>query len=159
MKINFLKINVCSVVMLAMSLVFSQTNDEISKSNESIKEGVLRYQMSKCLESDVTVVFLLSDHGKDFSDEFMERFKTEGVVVKKASARAESEATHEFIDKESGKIAVQLTIDKLKVTGDDAAEVEGSCGFASWAAKGYRYALIREKNDWIVKRSNSTWVF
>jgi hypothetical protein len=159
MKIDFLKLNVCSVVMLAMSLGVSQTIDEISNSNESIKEAVLRYQMSKCLESDVAVVFLLSDHGKDFSEEFMRRFKTEGGSVKKVSARADSEATHEFIDKESGKIAVELRIDNLKITGDDAAVVEGSCGFASWAAKGYRYSLMRGKNEWIVKRSNLVWVF
>jgi hypothetical protein len=31
--------------------------------------------------------------------------------------------------------------------------LQGSCGLASFAAKGYRYSLIREKNEWLVKRS------
>ncbi len=52
-----------------------------------------------------------------------------------------------------------LRVDKLKVTEEDKAEVEGSCGFASSAARGYKYTLAKEKSEWVVKRAASRWVW
>jgi len=86
-------------------------------------------------------------------------FTDDSVSVKKRSALAKSEATNEFIDKESGKFAALLSIDKLRVVEEGKAEVEGSCGYADWAARGYRYSVVREENRWMVKRADPTWVF
>ena len=147
-------------LVLVLSLTFvGQKSNEQDSAKESIMETVFRYQMNHCSENGSTLVFFLSDQGKDFPDEFMRRFKDDAELVKKGSARSESEKTHEFIEKESGRIGVLLRIDKLKVISDDEAEVEGSCGFASWAARGYKYFLIKNRKEWIVKRDVSTWVW
>jgi len=47
----------------------------------------------------------------------------------------------------------------LKKLMMNKAEVEGSCGYADWAARGYRYSVVREENRWMVKRADPTWVF
>lgn len=72
---------------------------------------------------------------------------------------AQTEQTHEYIDKESGKFVALLSVDKLKSLEENRAEVLGSCGYADWAARGYRYELVKEKKRWVVKRSDSTWVW
>ena len=89
----------------------------------------------------------------------MRRFVGEKASVKKRSSMGSSAATNEFIDKESGKFAVLLSVDKLKAIDEDKAEVEGSCGFASWAARGYKYDLVKEEKGWIVKRAEPAWVW
>ena len=89
----------------------------------------------------------------------MKRFADDSVSVKRRSVLAKSESTNEFIDKESGNFVALLSIDKLKFIDEGRAEVEGSCGYADWAASGYRYSLVRENNRWIVKRADRTWLW
>ena len=88
----------------------------------------------------------------------MKRFAEDSVVVKKKSALAMSEATNEFIEKESGEFAALLSISKLKFLPDGSVQVEGSCGYADWAARGYKYSLVKEEKRWIVKRADLTSV-
>ena len=147
--------------MLLVAVPISGQNSEQKKEfDPDVVESVFRYQITQCAEGmTLTAVFLLSVQGKDPSDEFMKRFAKESVSVKKKSAVANSEQTNEFIDKESRKFAAVLSVDKLKFLEDGKAEVEGSCGYADWAARGYRYSLVREKDRWIVKRADFIWVW
>lgn len=150
----------CRLVLipLTMLVVFAGQNSKQKEEFDSeIVESVFRYQITQCAENTSLKVFLLSVHGKDPSDEFMKRFADDSVRVKKRSDISKSE-TNEFIDKESGKFAGLLSIDKLKLLEEGRAQVEGSCGYADWAARGYRYSLVIEKNRWIVKRADPTWV-
>jgi hypothetical protein len=153
---------ICSlpfVLILLMSVVAASGQDSNQKGefDSEIAESVFRYQITQCAENMSVTVFLLSVRGADPSDEFMKRFADESVSVKKRSALATSERTHEFIDKESGKFVALLSLDKLKFLEENRAQVEGGCGYADFAARGYRYDLVREKNRWIVKRANPTW--
>jgi hypothetical protein len=145
------------LTMLVTVSISGQNSEQKEEFDSGIVESVFRYQITKCAENTSLTVFLLSLHGKDPSDEFMKRFADDSVSVKRRSVLAKSEPTNEFIDKESGKFVALLSIDKLKFIDDGRAEVEGSCGYADWAARGYRYSLVREKNRWIVKRADSTW--
>lgn len=146
------------IVLIALSSVFGQQPTEDEELSNAVFESVFRYQMNHCSENS-SVVFLLSDHGKDPSDEFMKRFLDDKTRVKKKSGIADSSATNEFIEKESGKFAVLLSIDKMKILEGDKVEVDGSCGSASWAARGYKYTLVKEKKEWLVKRAEPTWVW
>ena len=150
-------------LMLLMSGVPVSISGQNSEQNEQfdpeILESVFRYQIKQCAENTSLTVFLLSVRRKDPTDEFMKRFVDESVSVKKRSVLAKSEKTNEFIDKESGKSAALLSFDKLKLLDDGSAQVEGSCGYADWAARGYKYSLVREKNRWIVKRADFTWIW
>lgn len=150
------------VLMLLMLVVPAYVSAQNSAQKEQfdpeILESVFRYQIKQCAENTSLAVFLLSVHGKDPSDEFMKRFDGESVTIKKRSVLAKSEKTNEFIDKESGKSAALLSFDKLKLLEEGTAQVEGSCGYADWAARGYKYSLVREKDRWVVKHADSTWV-
>ena len=142
------------LLMLVVAVsIFGQDSDQKEEFDSEILESVFRYQITQCAENMSLNVFLLSVKGIDPSDEFMKRFADETVSVKKRSVLAKSE-TNEFIDKESGRFAALLSFNKLKFFEDGRAEVEGSCGYADWAARAYRYSLIREKNLWIVKRAD-----
>lgn len=148
------------LILLTMFItVAGQDTKQIEQVDSSIAESVFRYQIKKCAENTSLKVFLLSLQGKDPSDELMKRFADDSISVKKRSALATSETNNEFVDKESGKPAALMSIDTLKFLKDGGAEVEGSCGYADWAARGYRYSLVREENRWIVKRADPTWVW
>jgi len=155
-------IRLCRLVLIPLTVVVAvagQGSEHKEDLDSSIVESVFRYQIKQCAEDTSLKVFLLSVRGKDPSDEFMKRFADDSVKVKRRSSLAKSEATNEFIDKESGTFAAVLSIDKLRVLEDGKAEVEGSCGYADWAARGYRYSVVREKNGWMVKRADPTWVW
>lgn len=138
--------------------ISGQNSEQKEQFDPEILESVFRYQIKQCAENTSLTVFLLSVRGKDPTDEFMKRFVDDSISVKKRSVLARSEKTNEFIDKESGKSAALLSFDKLKLLDDGSAQVEGSCGYADWAARGYKYSLVREKNRWIVKRADFTWI-
>ena len=140
-------------------VVAGQKSEQKEEFDPGIVESVFRYQITQCTENTSLKVFLLSLQRRDPSDELMKRFAKDAVSVKKRSALATSEATNEFIDKESGKCAALLSIDRLKLLPDGSAEVEGSCGYADWAARSYRYSLVREEKRWIVKRADLTSVW
>lgn len=147
------------LIILAMLVtVAGQKSEQKDEFDPGIVESVFRYQITQCAENTSLKVFLLSLQGRDPSDELMKRFAEDSVSVKTRSALAMSEATNEFIDKESGKFAALLSIDKLKFLPDGSAEVEGSCGYADWAARAYKYSLVREEKRWIVKRADLTSV-
>jgi hypothetical protein len=147
-----------SLTLLTVSICGQKAvqNEEI---NPGIVESVFRYQIAKCAENTSVAVFLLSVQGKDPSDEVMKRFAHEAAWVKKKSSLGKFEATNEYIDKESGKFAVLLSIDKLNLMEENQAEVAGSCGYADFAARGYKYSLVREEKGWIVRRAEPTWVW
>ena len=147
------------LTMLVAVSICAQDSEQKEEFDSGIVESVFRYQITKCAENTSLTVFLLSLRGKDPSDEFMKRFADDSVSVKRRSVLAKSEPSNQFIDKESGKFVALLSIDKLKAIDESRAEVEGSCGYADWAAQGYRYSLVREKNRWIVKRADPTWVW
>ena len=143
---------------MVLVAVAGQSPEQKEEFDSSIVESVFRYQIKQCGDNTSLKVFLLSVRGNDPSDEFMKRFDDDSVKVKKRSALAKSEATNEFIDSESGKSAALLSIDKLRLFEEGKAEVEGSCGYADWAARGYRYSVVREANRWMVKRADPAWV-
>lgn len=126
---------------------------------ENIAEAVYRYQMQHCYREGPPRVYFLQRAGKDPADKFMNRFKDAEPPVKKRSQIGNLDGGNEFMDKETGKFAVLLGVDKIKRLGDDGAEVEGSCGAASWAAKGYKYSLTLEKDKWVIKEVEPTWVW
>lgn len=155
-------IRLCRLILIpltAVVVVAGQSSEQKEELDSSIIESVFRYQITQCGENTSLKVFLLSVRGNDPSDEFMKRFADDSVMVKRRSALAKSEATNEFTDNESGKSAALLSIDKLRVLEEGKAEVEGSCGYAAWAARGYRYSVVREKDRWMVKRADPNWVF
>ena len=155
-------ISLCRLVLIPLMVfvaVAGQSSEQKEELDSSIVESVFRYQITQCGENTSLKVFLLSVRGNDPSEEFMKRFADDSLSVKRRSALATSEATKEFIDKESGKGAALLSIDKLRLLEEDKAQVDGSCGYADWAARGYRYSLVREKNRWMVKRADPTWVW
>jgi hypothetical protein len=157
---KFKSITVILVLTMTSLVSFAQDPEPKSQLDESILEAVFRYQMVKCHSSSVPVTFFLSNQGKDPSDSFMKRFKNDESPVKKRSELGNDVTpTNEFMDKESGKFGVLLSVDKFKMTGEADAEVEGSCGFASWAAKGYKYRVILEEKVSKVKTSELTWVW
>jgi hypothetical protein len=136
----------------------AQDSEPRSAEGEKLMEAVFRYQIKTCSPNTGKKVFLLSDSGKDLSDEFMSRFKDSDPPVKKQSVMGTSEANNEFIDKGSGEPATLLVIDKIKWLGGGKAKVEGSCGFASLAGQGYKYELVLEDEKWVVKGVEPTWV-
>ena len=146
-------------MFLVATSISGQNSEQKEEFDLEILESVFRYQIAQCAENTSLTVFLLSVKEKDPSDEFMKRFADESVSVKRRSALTKSERTHEFIDKESGKFAALLSFDKLKFLEEGRAQVEGSCGYAEWAARGYRYSLVREEKRWIVKRADPTWIW
>ena len=152
-------ISLIAFTLVLPTAVFAQpTLTQKEEFDPDIVESVFSYQITQCAENTSLRVFLLSLQQRDPSDELMKRFADGSVSVKRGSALAVSEGTNEFIDKESGKFAALLSIDKLKILPDGSAEVEGSCGYADWAARSYRYSLVREKKRWIVKRADLTSV-
>ena len=154
-------IRLCRLVLIPLMVlvaVAGQSPEQKEELDSSIVESVFRYQIKQCGDNTSLKVFLLSVRGNDPSDEFMKRFADDSVKVKKRSALAKSEATNEFIDSESGKSAALLSIDKLRLLEEGKAQVEGSCGYADWAARGYRYSLVREKDRWMEKRADPGWV-
>jgi hypothetical protein len=152
-----------AVILISLRLVSpsicAQKPGQNKEFNPEFVESVFRYQIIKCAENMSVAVFLLSVQGKDPSDEVMKRFADDAIRIRKRSMLGQSDATHEFIDKESGKFAVLLSVDKLKLIGEDRVEVSGSCGFADGAARGYKYSLVKEENGWIVKRAKPTWMW
>ena len=155
-------IRLCRVVLISLMMLVAiagQNAEQKEELDSGIVESVFRYQIKQCGDNTSLTVFLLSVRGKDPSDEFIKRFADESVSVKKRSVLAKSEATNEFIDKESGKSAALLSIDKLNLPEEGNAQVEGSCGYADWSARGYRYSLVREDKRWMVKRADPTWVW
>ena len=155
-------IRLCRLILIPLTVVVvvaGQSSEQKEELDSSIIESVFRYQITQCGENTSLKVFLLSVRGNDPSDEFMKRFADDSVMVKRRSALAKSEATNEFTDNESGKSAALLSIDKLRVLEEGKAEVEGSCGYAAWAARGYKYSVVREKNRWMVKRADPTSVW
>lgn len=152
---NFLML----LILVVPVSISGQNSEQKEQFDPEILESVFRYQIKQCAENTSLTVFLLSIHGKDPSDEFMKRFTEESVSVKKRSVLAKSEKTNEFIDKESGKFAALLSFDKSKLLDESSAQVEGSCGYADWAARGYKYNLVREKKRWIVKRADLAWLW
>jgi len=155
-------IRLCRVVLIPLMMLVAiagQNSEQKEQLDSGIVESVFRYQIKQCGDNTSATVFLLSVSGKDPSDEFIKRFADESVSVKKRSVLSKSEATNEFIDKESGKSAALLSIEKLNLLEEGKAQVEGSCGHADWAARGYRYSLIREEKRWMVKRADPTWVW
>ena len=120
-------IRLCRLVVIPLMVlvaVAGQSSEQKEELDSSIVESVFRYQIKQCGDNTSLTVFLLSVRGKDPSDEFIKRFADESVSVKKRSVLAKSEATNEFIDKESGKSAALLSIDKLRVLEEGKAEVE-----------------------------------
>jgi len=155
-------VRLCRLILIPLTVlvtVAGQSSEQKEELDSSIVESVFRYQIKQCGDNTSLKVFLLSVRGSDPSDEFMKRFADDSVTVKRRSALAKSEATKEFIDNESGKSAALLSIDKLRLLEEGKAEVEGSCGYADWAVRGYRFSVVREKNRWMVKRADPTWVF
>ena len=151
-----LPVLILQVMFVTVAGLNSQQKEEF---DPGIAESVFRHQIKECAENTSLRVFLLSLQGKDPSDELMKRFAGDSITVKKRSALARSETNNEFIEKESGKSAALLSIDKLKLLKDGGAEVEGSCGYADWAARGYKYSLVREEKRWIVKHADPTWIW
>jgi len=155
-------IRLCQLILIPLTVlvaVAGHSSEQKEELDSSIVESVFRYQIRQCGDNTSLKVFLLSVRGNDPSDEFMKRFTDDSLSVKRRSALAKSEATSEFIDNESGKFAALLSIDKLRVLEEGKAEVEGSCGYADWAARGYKYSVVREKNRWMVKRADPTSVW
>jgi hypothetical protein len=150
-----------AVILISLSLVSPSICAQKPRQNEEfnpeIVESVFRYQITKCAENMSVAVFLLSVQGKDPSDEVMKRFADDAIRIRKRSML--SDPTHEFIDKASGKFAVLLSVDKLKLIEEERAEVSGSCGFANGTARGYKYNLVKEENGWIVRRAKPTWMW
>ena len=142
------------LLLVVAASIFGQDSDKKEDVESEIIESVFRYQIKQCAENTTLTVFALAVHSNDPSDEFMKRFAKESVTVKKRSDLKQTEQTHEFIDKESGRFAALLAFNKLKLFEDGGAEVTGSCVYADWAAKTYRYSLIKEENRWIVKRAD-----
>ena len=151
-----------AVILISLRLVSPSICAQKPRQNEEfnpeIVEAVFRYQITKCAQNTSVAVFLLSVQGKDPSDEVMKRFADDAIRIRKRSMLGQSDPTHEFIDKESGKFAALLAVDKLKLIEEDRAEVSGSCGFP-YGARGYKYSLVREENGWIVKRAKPTWMW
>ena len=141
-------------LLVVPASIFGQESDKKLDVESDIIESVFRYQIKQCAENTTLTVFSLSIYKNDPSDEFMKRFAKEAVTIRKKSDLAQTEQTHEFIDKESGRFAALLDLNKLKVLEDGIAEVTGSCVYADWAARTYKYRLIREENRWIVKRAD-----
>ena len=148
------------IVLISLTLlpvsICGQKPVQNEEFNAGIVEAVFRYQITRCAENISVAVFHLSIYGKDPSEEFMERFADDVVPVKKKSALGKFQATNEYIDKESGKFAVLLSIDKLRLMEENRAEVAGSCGY-SGGTRGYKYSLVKEEKGWIVKRAEPTW--
>jgi hypothetical protein len=155
--IPYRRLLVFALTLVVALSTFGQTEQK-EEIDAGILEAVFRYQVSQCAENRSLKVFLLSVLQKDPPDEFMKRFADDSNI-KRRSALAKSPPTNEFIDKESGKPAALLSIDKIKLIDPDRAQVEGSCGYADWAARGYRYSLVREKDQWLVKDADPTWVW
>ena len=156
--LNSIRLYLIGLILLFMPVIAAGQNSELKEEVDlSIAESVFRFQIKQCAAEMTLRVFLLSLNGGDPSDDFMKRFVDDSVRIRKRSVLAQSKETHEFLDKTSEEFAALLSIDKLKILDEGSAEVDGSCGYADWAARGYRYSLIREGNRWIVKRADSTW--
>ena len=104
------------IPLMVLVAVAGQSSEQKEELDLSIVESVFRYQIRQCGENTSLQVFLLSVRGNDPSDEFMKGFADDSLRVKRRSALAKSEATNEFIDKESGKSGALLSIDKLRFT-------------------------------------------
>jgi hypothetical protein len=153
-------IHVCRLVLILLFMpviAAGQNSEQKDDMDLSIAESVFRFQIKQCAAETTLRVFLLSLNGGDPSDDFMKRFADDSVRVRKKSDLVKSKETHEFLDKTSGEFAALLSIDKLKFFDEGSAEVDGSCGYADWAARGYRYTLIKQENRWIVKKADSKW--
>jgi hypothetical protein len=156
---------ICRLIATALLLlipfaghpVFGQEGESGRAEEEKIMEAVFRHQIQHCSPKSRKVVYLLSLAGKDPADEFTSRFKDDDLTVKKQS-ELKSNELGEFIDKETGKPALLLRIDKIKRLGAAEAEVEGSCGAAGWSGEGYKYTLFLEEQKWVVNKAEIIWI-
>ncbi len=150
------------VSSLGIPSVFGQK--VVSEGELKIMEAVYRYQIAHCTESDTSnrVFFVGIYDGKtekNPSDQLLDKLKDIEPKIKKYSDMDRSGNNNQFVDKQTGQPAVLLSIEKLKWIGDAEAEVLGSCGFAEWAAHGYRYRVVLDNTRWRVDAVNPTWVF
>jgi hypothetical protein len=127
-------------------------------------DAVYRYQIEQCTKEVAAerVLFIGIYDGKaekDPSDELIDVLKDIQPKVNKYSGMDRLGKNNQFTDKQSGRPAMLLSIEKIKWMAETEAEVQGSCGFAEWAAHGYSYKVLLDGGRWKVQDSKHTWVW
>lgn len=107
--------------------------------------------------------FFLSVYEKDPSNNLMDRFEGHEPPLKRVSEceisaiAAGSSAIH-VVDSNTGEPGLICRVKRIRWVSDTEAEVEGGYYAGGRAASGYLYRVVREGEEWVVKKETLQWV-
>jgi hypothetical protein len=108
-------------------------------------------------------VFFLSVYDKDPSNNLMDRFEGHEPPVKRVSeceisAKTAGGSDIHVVDRDTGEPGLICRVERITWVSDTEAEVEGGYYAGGRAASGYLYRVVREGEEWVVKKETLQWV-
>ena len=120
--------------LLLFPFISSQSPTSVNIESRSIEEAkiaeaVYHYQIQQCHPEMADKIYFLGLYDgkdeKDPTDELMKGFKGHNPPVKKHSQMLHAGKNNEFMDKESGRPAVLLSIEKIEWQSETKVEGRG----------------------------------
>jgi hypothetical protein len=129
---------------------------------DDVREAVFRHLFdhnASGMQKNAKVFCLQIEGKQDPSSELLRRFDGNEPRVKQASLCAfkPGHARGGVVD-ETGAPGLIFRVDTIQHTGENAATVEGGYFEAGLSASGNVYELVREGNQWIVKKDTMKWI-
>lgn len=129
---------------------------------DDVREAVFRHQFdhnASGLQKNAKVFCLQIEGNRDPSPELLRRFDGNDPRVKKASLCTfkPGHARGGVVD-DTGSPGLIFRVDAIQHSGDDSAIVEGGYFEAGLSSSGNVYELVREGNQWIVKKDTMKWI-
>jgi hypothetical protein len=133
--------------------------------DDDVLEAVFRYQFthdSSGLQWRARV-FFLSVYDKDPSNNLRDRFEgheppVKGVSECEISAKARGTSAIHVVDSKTGEPGLICRVERIRWVSDTEAEVEGGYYEGGRAASGNLYRVVREGEEWVVKKDTPQWV-
>jgi hypothetical protein len=108
-------------------------------------------------------VFFLSVYDRDPSNNLMDRFEGHEPPVKRVSeceisGKAPGSSAIHVVDSKTGEPGLICRVERIRWVSDTEAEVTGGYYAGGKAGSGYLYRVVREGEEWVVKKDTLQWV-
>jgi hypothetical protein len=108
-------------------------------------------------------VFFLSVYDRDPSNNLMDRFERHEPPVKRVSeceisAKARGTSAIWVVDSNTGEPGLIYRVERITWVSDAEAEVTGGYYAGGRAGSGNLYRVVREGEEWVVKKDTPQWV-